>query len=177
MVIVGDWPDVVVLSRSVDVGTAVSVEMTVAVVEGVLSESVVKDADSMDSAVWVNVVAAIVVIVDSIVKGDFSVVISISIESDVESVKTASDVDVRTYEVVDGSFELCVEDDDAESVVDCDSPRIVDVIASFVDVINFTVSVVDVEDKELVNESEVFAVVTDGNSDEVIIESVFVVVE
>lgn len=177
MVIVGDWPDVVVLSRSVDVGTAVCVEMTVAVVEGVLSESVVKDADSMDSAVWVNVVAAIVVIVDSIVKGDFSVVISISIESDVESVKTASDVDVRTSEVVDGSFELWVEDDDAESVVDCDSPRIVDVIASFVDVINFTVSVVDVEDKELVNESEVFAVVTDGNSDEVIIESVFVVVE
>lgn len=165
MVIVGDWPDVVVLSRSVDVGTAVSVEMTVAVVEGVLSESVVKDADSMDSAVWVNVVAAIVVIVD------------ISIESDVESVKTASDVDVRTSEVVDGSVELWVEDDDAESVVDCDSPRIVDVIASFVDVINFTVSVVDVEDKELVNESEVFAVVTDGNSDEVIIESVFVVVE
>ena len=191
MVIVGYWPDVVVFNRSVDVGIAVSVEMTVtvgsfginvveenvAVVEVVLAEGVVEDVDSVDSAVCVNVVSAIFVVVDSVVKGDFSVVISISIESDVESVKTASDVDVRKSKVVDGSFVLWVVGDVAKSVVDCDSSGIVDDFASFVDVIMSTVSVVDVEDKVLVNGSEVFAVVTDGNSDGVIVESVFVEVE
>ena len=150
------------------------VEENVAVVEVVLAESVVEDVDSVDSAVCVNVVSAIFVVVDSVVKGDFSVVISIS---DVESVKTASDVDVRKSEVVDGFFVLWVVGDVAKSVVDCDSSGIVDDFASFVDVIMSTVSVVDVEDKVLVNGSEVFAVVTDGNSDGVIVESVFVEVE